>query len=811
MIDSFFKNENIYFLYSEVDALNDEYVYGLEVITFEEALFRHLKKLGYKRIVFYNGVSGLYAYEEGMLRKNKAKKRISGILSREKNNEVKLQRNMVESEMLNFLVNFMKREKKGAFIITDFFSLLNNLNELELKELNQLILDFKRLDIKNRNLLFFLEPSNYPLSKIREKIVNYRLLENFIHDILETSSNLIEISKAYNDEVNNLLNYLRIRNSLEADFLGVENLSKDIVRYLRQNKDLTLKYVHKKILNVDKIDFDTINNKLNIKAKITGWDKFNELVGVDEVKSQIEMLVNWVKKQKKEESKFNGDIKRFTDIKEQHFKAHLNFVLKGNPGTGKTTIAKIIGEIFKEEGILPYGHFIKASVDDFVAGYVGQTPIKTAELLKRAKGGVIFLDEAYGLIPDNQNNSDFKNEAITTIIDKLSEYEGEICLILAGYEDDIKKLFNTNEGWDRRFPNEIVLRDYNADELKEIFLRLVKKENVKLNKELEDILDSFFERVYKSGYSSKYNAGFSVEFFNSLMQRKKGEVLTIEAIADDYRKFLPVKYQNINLKPKALDELNSLIGLKNVKQEIEKIIATIKVSNLRGEFVTLSHYDFVGNPGTGKTTVANIFTKVLNEIGILKGKVIIASEKELVSGVVGETPKLVKEKVKEAKDGVLFIDEAYSLMNSPAGKTAIDTLIQEMENKKGEFVLILAGYINEIDELLKSNPGFYSRIPEKNILLFEDYNEEELFEIFINFVESNNYKITQEAQNLIKYFIKDKLENKQKHFGNAREMRNLFEAVKSNMDFRISKSLDNLENLDEDFIRTIIEDDIRSL
>jgi len=439
-----------------------------------------------------------------------------------------------------------------------------------------LILDFKQLDVENENLLIFLEPSSLSLNKIKEKLQGYRNLENLIHDIIESEDNIIRIEKVYDDEVNNLLNYLRIKNSLETNFLEIDTLSKEITRYIRQNKEITLRDVHKKLFDIRKIDFKEINNKLSLKEEKTGWDKFDELVGVDEVKAKIKEIVEWVKKQKKEKNEFNGDIKRLNKINEATFKAHLNIVLKGNPGTGKTTIAKIIGDIFKEEGILPYGQFINASRSDLVAGYVGQTAIKTAEVIQKAKGGVLFIDEAYSIVQtySNNNEADFGKEAVDEMVKKLSDLEGEISVILAGYEDDMNNFLETNEGLKRRFPNEIYLRDYLPNELKEIFLRLVKKENIKLDKEFEEVLDELFKRAYESGYTKKYNAGFSVNLFNALMQ-KSTEIFKVEHIPGEYRVFLPTKYQNINISPEIFEELNSLIGLKSVKEEIQKIIAQI--------------------------------------------------------------------------------------------------------------------------------------------------------------------------------------------------------------------------------------------
>jgi len=193
-------------------------------------------------------------------------------------------------------------------------------------------------------------------------------------------------------------------------------------------------------------------------------------------------------------------------------------------------------------------------------------------------------------------------------------------------------------------------------------------------------------------------------------------------------------------------------------------------------------------------------------MNLLKSKFLQVSEKDLISPIVGETPKIVSKKIKEAKGGILFIDEAYSLMNSQAGKQAIDMLIQEMENKRGEFCLILAGYPDEIDELLKQNSGFNSRVDK--VLVFEDYNEGELFEIFLRYVKENDFDITSEAKEKLKKVIKEIIAHKDKHFGNAREMRKLFENTKANLDLRLLEESKKREIKDVEY-KLITDKDIK--
>ena len=243
-----------------------------------------------------------------------------------------------------------------------------------------------------------------------------------------------------------------------------------------------------------------------------------------------------------------------------------------------------------------------------------------------------------------------------------------------------------------------------------------------------------------------------------------------------------------NDKTKGLEDLDSMIGMKEVKEQIEKIINFVKVSKDRKKLPML-HMCFLGNPGTGKTTVARVVGKIFAEEKIFseKEKFVEVHGRDLIAKYVGWTAQTTKDKVKQAEDGVLFIDEAYSLQprdHRGFEEEAIATLIKEMEDKRDNLCVIMAGYTNEMDELLQANPGFNSRIQFK--IDFPDYTEEELYEIFKQLAKKEKYKISPNIkQTVLEYF---KNEKKKENFGNAREVRNLFEKVKFEQASRICKN-----------------------
>ena len=234
-----------------------------------------------------------------------------------------------------------------------------------------------------------------------------------------------------------------------------------------------------------------------------------------------------------------------------------------------------------------------------------------------------------------------------------------------------------------------------------------------------------------------------------------------------------------------LDELNELIGLEQIKAEISGLINLIKVRKLREDqdlpVLPMSfHLVFSGNPGTGKTTVARILAKIYKNLGVIsKGELVEVDRSGLVAGFVGQTAIKVSKVIESAKGGVLFIDEAYSLTpngsQSDYGSEAIEVLLKAMEDQRGDLVVIVAGYTNEMDTFLNSNPGLKSRF--NKFIHFVDYTPEELLDIFLLMSNKNGYKLSDDANSELKKLITVIYDNKTENFANARIIRNMFESV----------------------------------
>lgn len=243
-----------------------------------------------------------------------------------------------------------------------------------------------------------------------------------------------------------------------------------------------------------------------------------------------------------------------------------------------------------------------------------------------------------------------------------------------------------------------------------------------------------------------------------------------------------------------LKELNEMIGLDSVKTEVNNLVNKLNISKLRVEqgFDPLPiemHLVFTGNPGTGKTTVARLLARIYYSLGVLnQGHFVETDRAGLVAGYMGQTAEKVQEVVDSALGGVLFIDEAYSLSNGSKedfGKEAIDTLVKAMEDNRDNLIVIVAGYTKEMKEFLDANPGLQSRF--NTYIDFPDYEAFDLVSILINMCKQMQYALAPDAVKYVYHYFEEALENKDKNFGNARDVRNYMKHIVDRQINRITK------------------------
>ena len=261
-----------------------------------------------------------------------------------------------------------------------------------------------------------------------------------------------------------------------------------------------------------------------------------------------------------------------------------------------------------------------------------------------------------------------------------------------------------------------------------------------------------------------------------------------------------------------LEELDSLVGLEKIKTDVRSLINLIKVRKLREEaelpVPELSlHMVFTGNPGTGKTTVARLLSRLYRSIGVLKkGTLLEVDRSGLVAGYVGQTALKTLEAVKKARGGILFVDEAYSLVPDGAGndfgQEAISTILKVMEDMREELVVIVAGYPEPMERFISSNPGLESRFGK--YFQFEDYTGEELMLIFESLCRKNKYVLEPEAETFCRDMFIALYRDRDENFGNARDVRNIFERSVSNQANRLAA----MEAPTKDDLMTFKKEDI---
>lgn len=533
-------------------------------------------------------------------------------------------------------------------------------------------------------------------------------------------------------------------------------------------------------------------------------DKF---VGIDNIRAEVVALINQV-----EEDRRNGE--------KPSIKSH--YVFTGNPGTGKTTIARVFADTLKALGVLPVGQLIEADRDKMVAGYVGHTARQTNELVDSAIGGVLFIDEAYTLTQSGQN--DFGKEALDTLLKRLSDDKGKFVCIVAGYTKEMFDFIQANPGLKRRFNQTITFNDYDGAALTEIFRRLVAKEGFALDAEASANLRQFFDRMYATRTKDFGNAG---ECDNLMIEAKKRYASRISQARRDgtftpeMEKLLTrediegeASQREPNLEEVIAEMNKNFIGMQSVKDAVRTLGNTMAVMQKRLERgigkarLPEIHIRLTGNPGTGKTEIARTLGKLLKAIKVLPtDKVIEVDKAGMIGTTVGSTPEKVNKVIDRAMGGILFIDEAYTLSQDQGvgyGKEAIETLMKRLEDDRGKFVCILAGYPAEMDSFLGVNPGLKSRI--RYNLHIDDYTADELFKIFMLMAGKEEYRLTPEAELKAREIIDALVDLKGENFGNARTIRNLLSDTIDRMNDRCIM----LPDPSDDDLVTILPEDIPS-
>ncbi len=545
--------------------------------------------------------------------------------------------------------------------------------------------------------------------------------------------------------------------------------------------------------------------EINPAGEKDAMDSLQEMIGLDSLKQNITEHLNYVK--------------LLNARKKAGLKASippLHMIFTGNPGTGKTTVADFIGEIFHKMGLLEKGHVIRTDRSKLVGKWLGETEQKTEAAIEAAKGGVLFIDEAYSLFTNDKDGDkrDFGNRVIETLLPKLSDDNFGTIVILAGYPAEMKLLMESNPGLQSRFPFTFHFEDYTPEELLEIAELTTRREGYRFTDEAREALFALIKKEYKTRDRHFGNARFvnriiSSQILPAMATRLANDgiyemgnpdlqlLTTIERTdipneSDEKELILSEKFDEQTIE-QCLARLDRMIGLNSVKKAIHNFVKVARMlrengKNFFGEIPL--KWSFSGNTGTGKSTVAEIMADLLKAMNILdNGQFVEIKGEQLYNIPDYRVDEVLEDAMKRSQQGLLFIDG-----DSPKFKNTGNTfdteqlrikLAQFTSSLPGTHALIIAenqAPRQELVELLIDNGA-----PEiDHTLIFEDYSQEELLDILKQMLSDKGFAFEQEAETIMRRYIKYLASDRYSCYANARTMKIVSQTIIQNIYVRLS-------------------------
>lgn len=431
-----------------------------------------------------------------------------------------------------------------------------------------------------------------------------------------------------------------------------------------------------------------------------------------------------------------------------------NRLMLGNPGTGKTTVAKIYAQILKSLNLVSKGAVELKTASDFIGGQVGETQKKASNILANCQGKVLVIDEAYNL-----NDNGYGKQAVDTIVEKVMGIPGEdIAVLLCGYEREMQDMLREqNAGLARRFnpSNALYFDDYDNTSLVTILQDCCKQEGIQISFSTCMVAIEVLAEQRELGNFG--NAGAVKNLLSAAKLRMTSRLRTssnanrdavrtnrLELTVDDIKRHDRDRDPGLSRDP--LAPVRKLHGARSIIQRLEKLQIHLGEMKKRGRPIPTRHYLFVGSPGTGKTTVARSMGKMLCELGVtVRPGVIETTAADLCGTVVGEAKTLVETKLGQARGGILFIDEAYELGKNSFGQEAMAKLVELMTSPeyKTKTVVIAAGYEDAIHQMLQRNSGLKSRFQET--ISFPDWSPDDCQKCFVACAQNDGFQVSAEA------------------------------------------------------------------
>lgn len=744
------------------------------------------------------------------------------------------QRNMVEEVFHAELETYMKNDSyRSAVILTDINKFLRN------SAVRDKFSEDIRHNWNKKNLLIFIHPDmNTPCNREFYRMLSEVSLMSEFYDKIQGEDNytpksnrVFKIYSFLEDEVK----YLLILAKLQYGFKypgGIEKVAEKINYILKNQKEfeniqflafseMLQKYAEDTVTPV--LDDAAIGEILNCDMKFIDFNPWETLKSRRGWEAAVRELESHLLNDNHESDVVVSSSRKTLYVKrlggrDNQVEAYPganklpHIMIEGSPGTGKTTSIEQIGRIMHDAGLLAVGNVVPASRADLIGDVIGATSIKVREMVAKAEGGILFIDEAHQLAENNDksdNGGIFAKEAVGQLVKCMTEPDINVLFVFAGYratkgfKDGVKNLFDVDKGLEDRVKIKITIPDYTPDILTDIFYSALNNKGYILEPSIsrKDI-ETFMTNVYQTRNRRTFSNGryvTEVLIENCLIKhaRKRDDYSTIirDDFGDTQSRFEPVTLDKIeeefSSKP-GLGEIGISISKKYINYRQMKIDDGVEIDKIPN----CKHMIFVGNPGTGKTTLVNMLCRAFGSANIMSGL-----DPVVVDTPIGLSLDELKEKIKDALNSntILFIDEAH---DSP--DELMKALLHSMSENK-DLTCAFAVYPNRLKDFLHKARGFRDRCSKPYII--PDYSPDQMYEIFSKECsdEENNCICSDEMAEQLKVLFRNWYNTKEsdEDYSNARQVISLFEDIKQNYYLRVGS-----ETYKEESVHTLLPVDI---
>lgn len=569
-------------------------------------------------------------------------------------------------------------------------------------------------------------------------------------------------------------------------------------RFVRNIIENAIIYSSRKYLNDNKSEIDLLEREdfnFKVSAKFDLEERLKDIIGLEEVKNLLRSQYKLLIAQEKRKS-----VGVNTKIEQ-----NLNMIFAGNPGTGKTSIARLVAEMLNSMGLLKIGQLVETDRSSFVSNVPGETAKKTEEKFKEALGGILFIDEAYTLANDSLGR-----ESIETLLKLIEDYSKEVIVILAGYEEEMEEFFDVNIGLRSRFPLWTNFEDYNPNELLEMSIRLVEAKGFKLSKNAYIALKKSFVDIYENSDEQSGNGRLVRNYVENLIRIQSIRVAEQDISVYEMNLITSKDIENLNTskydnKFQLEERLGNLVSNEEAKEFLRDQYKLIRVKEKRkklGLSTDINKYMniiFTGDIGTGKKTVLNILSEIFYSMGVVKAKNIVEINKDEIIDTMKSGISL--EDILNKQIGkVVYIDRAEFLLEATSNKIIKD-LIKFIDKNSNRIIITLSGNEKDIKKLMYLNPELNYRF--SSMLNFKDYTQNQLFDMALNILERKRYILDNDSKEALNKAIIELHENKNLTLKNGLMIKQYLDILIMQQSIRICDTKINTKEMN-----IIIADDI---